>query len=199
MQEYEVIVHTHTICPLAARSSLTRTDQQLLSTHSASAPVLVVGFFFFFVIVYVFLLFCVDSRFSFPALVLYYYWVETFFLAPTLSPSMYILLLCFVIVVKRSLLVAAVVLKLSNGKIIHLAITCLLSSVAFGKAHDVLQASLDWTFVFSSWEEEFELVIFASCDVAHSRLNYPLETVFFVTRYICRAFYYTLCILMGRF
>ena len=58
MQQYEVIVHTHTICPLAAQSSLTLTDQQLSSTHSASAPVLVVGCFVVFLFLLLFMYFC---------------------------------------------------------------------------------------------------------------------------------------------
>lgn len=82
-------------------------------------------------------------RFSLPTLVLYHFWVETLFLALSQSRLVHVLLLCFVIVVKRDLSVAVVVLKFSNGKIIYVSTTHLASSVVIGEAYAVLLASQD--------------------------------------------------------
>lgn len=63
------------------------------------------------------------------------------------SPSMHFLLQCFVFAVERDLSVAVMV-RFSNGKIIHAATKRLSSSATISDAHDVL-ASHDWNAVFS--------------------------------------------------
>lgn len=87
--------------------------------HPASASVLVVVFCCFSVTALVYLLLCVGFRFGLPALVLYYNWVETLFLAQFQFPLMHVSLQCFVVTIERDFSVAVMVVRFSNDNIIH--------------------------------------------------------------------------------